>query len=96
MFDIRQFLLITRYLDLPPLGPMRMGIDDLTEFESRLLKWISASDFVEVAWSTKRAADAFKVEEKEVYEALASLTMKAKDHIQIFYDGGSIRIVADY
>ena len=49
-----------------------------------------------MAWSTKRAADAFKVEEKEVYEALASLTMKAKDHIQIFYDGGSIRIVADY
>ena len=75
---------------------MCMGIGDLTEFESRLLKWISASDFVEVAWSTKRAADAFKVEEKEVYEALASLTMKAKDHIQIFYDGGSNRIVADY
>ena len=75
---------------------MCMGIGDLTEFESRLLKWISASDFVEVAWSTKRAADAFKVEEKEVYEALASLTMKAKDHIQIFYYGGSIRIVADY
>ena len=75
---------------------MCMGIGDLTEFESRLLKWISASDFVEVAWSTKRAADAFKVEEKEVYEALASLTMKAKDHIQMFYDGGSIRIVADY
>ena len=75
---------------------MCMGIGDLTEFESRLLKWISASDLVEVAWSTKRAADAFKVEEKEGYEALASLTMKAKDHIQIFYDGGSIRIVADY
>ena len=75
---------------------MCMGIGDLTEFESRLLKWISASDFVEVAWSTKRAADAFKVEEKEVYEALASLTMKAKDHIQIFYDGGSIRICLLY
>ena len=44
----------------------------------------------------KRAADAFKVEEKDVYEALASLTMKAKDHLQIFYDGGAIRIVADY
>ena len=42
---------------------------DLTEFEARLLKWISASDFVEVAWSTKRAAEAFKVKEKEVYEA---------------------------
>ena len=48
----------------------QMAFEDLTEFELRLLKWISASDFVEVAWSTKRAADAFKVEEKEVYEAL--------------------------
>ena len=89
-------MLITRYLDFPHPSPICMGVGDLTEFESRLLKWISASDFVEVAWSTKRAADAFKVEEKEVFEALASLTMKAKDHIQIFYDGGSIRIVADY
>lgn len=73
-----------------------MAVVDLTDFESRLLKWISASDFVEVAWSTKRAAEAFKVEEKVVYEALAALTFKARDHIQIFYDGGAIRIVADY
>ena len=76
--------------------PSYMAVSDLTEFESRLLKWISASDFVEVAWSTKRAAEAFKVKEKEVYEALANLTVKAKDHIQIFYDGGAIRIIADY
>ena len=70
--------------------------DLLTEFEERLLKWIAASDFIEVPWSTKRAAEAFKVTEKEVYEALAALSSKAKDHIQIFYDGGAIRIVADY
>ena len=43
-----------------------MAVVDLTDFESRLLKWISASDFVEVAWSTKRAAEAFKVEEKDL------------------------------
>tara|TARA_Y100000590_G_C15628648_1_gene980319 strand:+ start:1140 stop:1361 length:222 start_codon:yes stop_codon:yes gene_type:complete len=73
-----------------------MVAGNLTDFEARLLNWISASDFVEVAWSTKRAAEAFKVKEKEVYEALASLTIKAKDHIQIFYDGGAIRIVANY
>ena len=73
-----------------------MSLDDLSDFESRLLKWISASDFVEVAWSTKRAAEAFKVTEKEVYDALASLSSKAKDNIKIFYDDGSIRIVADY
>jgi hypothetical protein len=83
-------------LDFPPPHADTMAIGDLTDFEARLLKWISASDFVEVAWSTKRAADAFKVQEKEVYDALAALTIKAKDHIQIFYDGGAIRIVADY
>jgi hypothetical protein len=73
-----------------------MAVVDLTDFESRLLKWISASDFVEVAWSTKRAAEAFKVKEKEVYQALAAISFKAREHIQIFYDGGAIRIVADY
>mgnify|MGYP003324235565 CR=1 FL=1 len=73
----------------------RMAFEDLTEFELRLLKWISASDFVEVPWSTKRAADAFKVEEKEVYEALASLTAKVRDNIHIYYDEGAIRITAD-
>ena len=83
-------------LDFPPYHARNMALVDLTDFEARLLKWISASDFVEVAWSTKRAADAFNVQEKEVYEALAALTIKAKDHIQIFYDGGAIRIVADY
>ena len=72
-----------------------MAFEDLTEFELRLLKWISASDFVEVAWSTKRAADAFKVEEKEVYEALASLPSKVRDTIHIYYDEGAIRITAD-
>ena len=72
-----------------------MAFEDLTEFELRLLKWISASDFVEVPWSTKRAADAFKVEEKEVYEALASLTAKVRDNIPIYYDEGAIRITAD-
>ncbi|MFL2493440.1 MAG: hypothetical protein ACJ0HH_01645 [Candidatus Thalassarchaeum sp.] len=72
-----------------------MAFEDLSEFELRLLKWISASDFVEVPWSTKRAADAFKVEEREVYEALASLTAKVRDNIHIYYDGGAIRITAD-
>ncbi len=72
-----------------------MAFEDLTEFELRLLKWISASDFVEIPWSTKRAAEAFKVEEREVYEALASLTAKVRDNIHIYYDEGAIRITAD-
>jgi hypothetical protein len=68
---------------------------DLTDFEARMLKWIASSDFNEVPWSTKRAAEAFKVDEKEVYEALAALTYKVKDNIQISYKEGSIRIIAD-
>lgn len=83
-------------VDFLCLHPRYMTVANLTDFESRLLKWISASDFIEVAWSTKRAAEAFKVEEKDVYEALAALTQKARDHIQIFYDDGAIRIVANY
>ena len=71
-----------------------MPAPDLTDFEKRLLKWLSSSNFVEVPWSTKRAAEAFKVTEKEVYEALSALTIKVKDNIQISYKDGSIRIIA--
>ena len=67
----------------------------LSDFETKLLKWIAASDFIEVPWSTKRAAEAFKVTEKDVYEALSSLTNKVPDLIQISYDAGAIRIAAD-
>lgn len=72
-----------------------MAAAELTEFETRLLKWLAASDFEEVPWSTKRAAEAFKVEEKEVYEALAALTEKVPHNIQIYYEDEAIRIVAD-
>ena len=72
-----------------------VSFEDLTEFESRLIRWISSSDFVEVPWSTRRAAEAFKVEEEEVNQALASLTEKVPENNQIYYDDGSIRIVAD-
>ena len=72
-----------------------VSLEDLTEFESRLIRWISSSDFVAIPWSTRRAAEAFKVEEEEVYQALASLTTKVPDNIQIFYQDGAIRIVAD-
>jgi len=72
-----------------------VSLEDLTEFESRLIRWISSSDFVAIPWSTRRAAEAFKVGEVEVYQALASLTAKVPDNIQIFYQDGAIRIVAD-
>ncbi len=72
-----------------------MAAAELTEFETRLLKWLAASDFEEVPWSTKRAAEAFKVNEKDVYEALAALTAKVPHNIQIYYEDDAIRIVAD-
>ena len=43
-----------------------MPASDLTDFEQRLLKWLSSSNFVEVPWSTKRAAEAFKVSNLEL------------------------------
>jgi hypothetical protein len=76
------------------IGVKNLALTDLTEFELRLLKWIAASDFSEVPWSTKRAAEAFKVSEKNVYEALSVLTIKVKDNIQISYKEGKIRIIA--
>ena len=67
----------------------------LDHCEPQLLTWFGASEWIEVPWSTKRAAEAFKVTEKDVYEALSSLTNKVPDLIQISYDDGAIRIAAD-
>ena len=69
--------------------------DDLTEFETKLLKWLVKSDFHLQPWSTKDAAKAFKVKDDEIYEAVASLTKKVPDQIKIFYKDGSVHIAAD-
>ena len=73
-----------------------MGMaDELTEFEAKLLKWLIKSDFHIQPWSTKDAAKAFKVSEDEVYDAVAALSKKAADQIQIFYKDGAVHIAAD-
>ena len=69
--------------------------DDLTDLEARLLKWIAASDFEEVAWSTENAAKAFEVTLDEIYEAVASLSKKRRDSFQIFYKDGNLHIAAE-
>ncbi len=71
-----------------------MAMDDLTDFELRLFEWIRQSDFEEVAWSSTRAAKAFKVPENDIYEALAALSAKIPGNIYIHYDDGAIRISA--
>jgi hypothetical protein len=59
------------------------------------LKWLVKSEFYLQPWSTKAAAKAFKVTEDEVYDAVAALSKKAPERIQIFYKEGSIHIAAD-
>ncbi|MDP6870584.1 MAG: hypothetical protein QGI21_07435 [Candidatus Poseidoniaceae archaeon] len=69
--------------------------DDLTELEARLFEWIRASDFEEVPWSTKSAAKSFKVTQDEIYEAVASLSKKLPNNIQIYYENGNVHIAAE-
>jgi hypothetical protein len=81
------------YFEVRPLeGTMA---DELTEFETKLLKWLVKSEFHLQPWSTKDAAKAFKVSEDEVYEAVAALSKKAPERIQIFYKEGAVHIAAD-
>jgi len=69
--------------------------DDLTELEARLFEWIRASDFESVPWSTKSAAKSFKTTEDQIYEAVASLTKKLPNNIQIYYENGNVHIAAE-
>jgi hypothetical protein len=73
-----------------------MAMADLTKLETRLFKWLclEENDFEENAWSTKKAAKAFKVDPDEIYEALAALTEKIPHNIYIHYRDGAMRIIA--
>ena len=64
--------------------------DDLSELEARLFEWIRQSDF-----ETANAAKAFKVKKDEIYEAVAALTRKVPDRIQVFYKSGAVHIAAE-
>ena len=76
---------------------LRQGImaEDLTELEARLFEWIRQSDFDSMPWSTANSAKAFKVKKDEIYEAVAALTRKVPDRIQVFYKDGSVHIAAE-
>lgn len=65
---------------------------DLTEFEDKLFQWILSCDFDQIPWSSEEAAKAFKVDVDEVYVALAALTKKLPNRIQLFYKDGSVHI----
>ena len=69
--------------------------EELSELEARIFEWIRQSDFENVPWSTAKAARSFKVKQDEVYEAVAALTRKVPDRIQVFYKDGSVHIAAE-
>ncbi len=73
-----------------------MAMSDLTKLEARLFRWLclEENDFVENAWSTEKAAKAFKVDDDEIYDALAALTEKIPHNIYIHYKDGAVRIIA--
>ena len=53
------------------------------------------SEFHIEPWSTSKAAKAFKVDEDTIYEAVASLSRKVPNRIQIFYKNGALHIAAE-
>ena len=68
---------------------------DLTEFEAGLLEWLCQNNFHVEPWSTQKAAKQFYVEEEAIYEAVAALTRKVPQRIQVFYKNGALHIAAD-
>ena len=72
-----------------------MSFENLTELEERLYEFIKTNDFQTNKWSTREAARKLNTTEDEIYKALSNLSKEIKDNIWIYYEDGSIRIVAE-
>ena len=72
-----------------------MALSDLTDADKKVYEYLKANDFVEKAWSTKKAAKALKMKEDDVYESLSNLAEYMRNNIHIHYKEGSIRIGAN-
>ena len=72
-----------------------MALSDLTDADKKVYEYLKADDFVEKAWSTKKAAKALKMKEDDVYESLSNLAEYMRNNIHIHYKDGSIRIGAN-
>ena len=68
-----------------------MALSDLTDADKKVYEYLKANDFVEKAWSTKKAAKALKMKEDDVYESLSNLADDMRNNIQIHYKDGSSR-----
>ena len=72
-----------------------MALSDLTDADKKVCEYLKADDFVEKAWSTKKAAKELKLKEDDVYDSLSNLAEYMRNNIHIHYKDGSIRIGAN-
>ncbi len=72
-----------------------MALSDLTDADKKVYEYLKLYDFVEKAWSTKKAATALKMKEDDIYESLSNLAEFMRNNIHIHYRDGSIRIGAN-
>ncbi len=72
-----------------------MALSDLTNEDKKVYEYLKTNDFVEKAWSTKKAAKALKMKEDDIYESLSNLAEYMRNNIHIHYKEGSIRIGAN-
>lgn len=70
--------------------------EPLTEQERRVWEYIQKYDFEANPWSTPEAAKALKMEEGDVYKALAEVNKKVGDDLYIYYKDGALRMATEW
>ncbi len=76
-------------------GLQKMAMKDLTDLETKVYHYVRDNDFGNYPWVTKDAASELKISEEDLYVALSELTKKIRDNFWIYYEDGTLRIVAD-
>jgi hypothetical protein len=74
---------------------LHMAMKDLNDLEMKVYQYVRDHDFGNYPWVTKNAAKDLGISEEDLYLALSELTKKIRDNFWIYYDNGTLRIVAD-
>jgi hypothetical protein len=69
--------------------------EPLTNDERRLWEYILKYDFEGNPWSTPEASKELRMDEEEVYKALAEVNKKVGEDMYIYYKNGAIRIATE-
>jgi hypothetical protein len=72
-----------------------MAMKDLTDVEMKVYQYVRDNDFGNYPWVTRDAARALGMSEEDLYHALSELTKKIRDNFWIYYEDGTLRVVAD-